>query len=29
MYETGNHACTNLFWRHTPLEADWLTARLI
>ncbi len=28
MYETGNHVCTNLFWRHTPLEADWLASRL-
>ena len=28
MYETGNHVCTNLFWRHTPLEADWLRAQL-
>jgi 2,6-dihydroxypseudooxynicotine hydrolase len=28
MYEHGNHGCTNLHWRHTPLEADWLAARL-
>lgn len=28
MYEHGNHACTNLHWRHTPLEADWLAAQL-
>ena len=28
MYETGNHACTNLHWRHTPMEADWLRANL-
>ena len=27
-YETGNHCCTNLFWRHTPLTADWLAERL-
>jgi len=28
MFETGNHCCTNLFWRRTPLEADWLAERL-
>jgi pimeloyl-ACP methyl ester carboxylesterase len=28
MYETGNHVCTNLHSRHTPMEADWLAARL-
>lgn len=28
MYEHGNHGCTNVHWRHTPLEADWLAARL-
>jgi 2,6-dihydroxypseudooxynicotine hydrolase len=28
MYEHGNHGCTNLHWRHTPLEADWLAAQL-
>jgi len=28
VYETGNHVCTNLYWRHTPMEADWLTAQL-
>lgn len=28
IYETGNHGCTNLHWRHTPLEADWLAAQL-
>ncbi|HSR25666.1 MAG TPA: alpha/beta fold hydrolase, partial [Candidatus Eisenbacteria bacterium] len=28
LYETGNHCCTNLFWRHTPLAADWLAERL-
>jgi dienelactone hydrolase len=28
LYETGNHCCTNLFWRHTPLTADWLAERL-
>jgi dienelactone hydrolase len=28
MYEQGNHGCTNLHWRHTPLEADWMAARL-
>ena len=28
MFETGNHCCTNLYWRHTPLEADWLVEHL-
>jgi dienelactone hydrolase len=28
MYEHGNHGCTNLHWRHTPLEADWMAAQL-
>ena len=28
MFETGNHCCTNLFWRHTALEADWLAERV-
>ena len=28
MFETGNHCCTNRFWRHTLLEADWLAERL-
>jgi dipeptidyl aminopeptidase/acylaminoacyl peptidase len=28
LYETGNHCCTNLFGRHTPLTADWLAERL-
>ena len=28
MYEMGNHACTNLFARHAPMEADWLRTRL-
>ena len=28
VYEQGNHGCTNLHWRHTPLEADWLAAQL-
>jgi len=28
MFETGNHCCTNLFWRHTTLEADWMAERL-
>ena len=27
-YETGNHCCTNVFWRHTPLTADWLAEQL-
>jgi hypothetical protein len=28
VYETGNHVCTNPYWRHTPMEADWLAAQL-
>ena len=28
VYGQGNHCCTNLHWRHTPLEADWLAAQL-
>jgi 2,6-dihydroxypseudooxynicotine hydrolase len=28
MYEAGNHACTNVFARHTPMEADWLRTQL-
>jgi pimeloyl-ACP methyl ester carboxylesterase len=28
LLETGNHCCTNLFWRHTPLAADWMAERL-
>lgn len=28
MFETGNHCCTNLYWRHTLLEADWLVEHL-
>jgi dipeptidyl aminopeptidase/acylaminoacyl peptidase len=28
VYEDGNHGCTNLHSRHTPLEADWLAGHL-
>ncbi|HEY7200877.1 MAG TPA: alpha/beta fold hydrolase [Candidatus Dormibacteraeota bacterium] len=28
VYEAGNHGCTNLHWRHTPMEADWLAEQL-
>jgi dienelactone hydrolase len=28
VYEDGNHGCTDLHWRHTPFESDWLAAQL-